>query len=525
MAFIEGIDRAQPSLLPPAIDDYVATDALVRIVDAFVASLDLGDLGFGRTVAASTGRPGFDPGDMLRLYVWGYLNQVRSSRHLERACVRDLEALWLLRRLTPDYRTIAAFRHDNPEAIVAASAAFIQFCRESGLISGRLVALDGTKMQAVASKKNIAGAERLARDLNHTELEIAYYLDRLDIIDEQAAKGYGDQPVHRQAFGAAIASLGRRKEQLARRQQELEKRNEKVLVFGEPEARPMGYGRAPKFPAYNLQSVVDVDSGLIIHHDVANEANDSQLLHPMSLGTMQVLEVDQLSVLADGGYSNAQAIAECERDKIEVAAPIKRGAMNTEHFRPVQFAYDEASDTIRCPAGETLRPSGKHTRNRAIRYRTPACKTCRLKERCTPGAQRTIHRLFDQGALDRMEARIYADPSLMVTRRCTVEHPFGTIKRMSGGGRFLTRGLTRVKAEAALSVLAYNILHAANAFGTDKLVWAGRSLGAVLPRRPAVSAELVASFGTAWGAAPAGGGRRRPRRLRLKGEGAPPPNP
>lgn len=184
---------------------------------------------------------------------------------------------------------------------------------------------------------------------------------------------------------------------------------------------------------------------------------------------MQVLEVDRLSVLADGGYSNAQAIAECERDNVEVAAPIKRGAMNTEHFRPVQFIYDEASDTIRCPAGETLRPSGKHTRNRATHYRTSACKTCRLKERCTPGAQRTIHRLFDQGALDRMEARIYADPSLMVTRRCTVEHPFGTIKRMSGGGQFLTRGLRRVKAEAALSILAYNILHAVNAFGAHKL--------------------------------------------------------
>jgi transposase len=444
-----------------------------RIVDAFVASLDLTELGFNRTVAAVTGRPGFHPGDMLRLYIWGYLNQVRSSRHLERACVRDLEALWLLRQLAPDYRTIAAFRHDNPEAIVGASAAFIQFCRESGLLTGRQVALDGTKMQAVASKKNIAGAERLARDLAHTEREIAYYLDRLDIIDEQAAQGYDDQPAHRQAFGDAIAALSRRKNQIARRQQELEKRDEKVLVFGEPDARPMGYGRAPKFPAYNLQSVVDVDSGLIVHHDVANEANDSQLLHPMSLATMQVLEVDQLSVLADGGYSNAEAIAKCERDRVEVAAPIKRGAMNTEHFRPVQFAYDEASDTIRCPAGETLRPSGKHTRNRAIRYRTSACKICRLKERCTPGAQRTIHRLFDQGALDRMEARIYADPSLMVTRRCTVEHPFGTIKRMSGGGRFLTRGLRRVKAEAALSVLAYNILHAANAFGTDKLVWAG----------------------------------------------------
>lgn len=469
MSFIEGTDRGQVSLLPPCVDDYVAPDALVRVVDAFVASLNLGELGFGRTVAAATGRPGYDPGDMLRLYIWGYLNQVRSSRHLERACIRDLEALWLLRRLAPDYRTIAAFRHDNPEAIVAASAAFIQFCRDSGLITGRLVAVDGTKMQAVASKKNIAGAERLARDVAHTEREIAYYLDRLDIIDEQVAQGYDDQPAHRQAFGEAIASLRRRTDQLARRQQELEGRDEKVLVFGEPEAKPMGYGRAPKFPAYNLQSVVDVDSGLIVHHDVANEANDSQLLHPMSLATMKVLEVDRLSVLADGGYSNAQAIAECERDNVEVAAPIKRGAMNTDHFRPVQFIFDEASDTIRCPAGETLRPSGKHTRNRATRYRTPACKTCRLKQRCTPGTQRTIHRLFDQGALDRMEARIYADPGLMVTRRCTVEHPFGTIKRMSGGGRFLTRGLRRVKAEAALSILAYNILHAVNAFGAHKL--------------------------------------------------------
>jgi IS5 family transposase len=185
----------------------------------------------------------------------------------------------------------------------------------------------------------------------------------------------------------------------------------------------------------------------------------------MSIGTKKVLEVEQLQVLTDGGYSNAEEIARCERDDIEVAAPIKRGAMNSEHFRPVQFIYDEGSDTIRCPAGQTLRPSGVHTRNRAIRYRTPACTTCALKPRCTPGAQRTIHRLVDQSALDRMEARIHADPSLMTIRRCTVEHPFGTIKRMSGGGRFLTRGLRAVKAEAALSILAFNILHAANTFG------------------------------------------------------------
>jgi transposase len=462
MAFIEGLSRGQASLLPPCIDDYIPEQSLARVVDAFVESLDLSELGFERTIAAATGRPGFRPADMLRLYVWGYLNQVRSSRHLERSCVRDLEALWLMRRLAPDYRTIAAFRHDNPEAIVSASAAFIQFCREEGLIGGRMVALDGTKMRAVASAKNIAGAERLARDVEHTEKEIAYYLDRLDIMDETVAQGFEDQPLHREGFKAAIGSLQRRKQRLVLRQQELDGCDEKVMVFGEPEARPMGYGRAPKSPSYNLQSVVDVESGLIIHHEVCNDANDSHQLHPMAVAAKEVLEVESLQVLADGGYSNAEEIARCERDNIEVAAPIKRGAMSTDHFRPAHFAYDQVSDTIRCPAGQTLKRSGIHTRNRAIRYRTPACSSCPLKSKCTPGAQRTIHRLVDQSALDRMEERIHTNPSLMTIRRCTVEHPFGTIKRMSGGGRFLTRGLRAVKAEAALSILAFNILHAAN---------------------------------------------------------------
>jgi transposase len=425
VSFIDGESRHQVSLLPPCVDDYVGPEALVRVVDAFVAGLELAELGFNRVVAAATGRPGYQPGDMLRLYIWGYLNQVRSSRHLERACVRDLEAMWLMRRLTPDYRTIAAFRHDNPEGIIAASAAFVQFCREQGLVGGRVVALDGSKMRAVASAKNIAGAERLARDIAHTEKEIAYYLDRLDIIDETAARGFDDQPLHREGFKAAIASLERRKGRLVKRQQELERRDEKVLVFGELEAKPMGYGRAPKTPSYNLQSVVDVESGLIVHHDVYNDANDSHLLHPMAMGAKDVLEIDQIQVLTDGGYSNAEEIARCEQEGIEVAAPIKRGAMNSEHFRPAQFIYDEASDTIRCPAGKTLRPSGVHTRNRAIRYRTSACAKCSLKPQCTPGVQRTIHRLIDQSALDRMEARIHADPSLMTIRRCTVEHPSG----------------------------------------------------------------------------------------------------
>lgn len=470
--FIEGYDRSQPLLLPACVEDYVLQEALVRVVDAFVETLDLTALGFERTVSAATGRPGYHPGDMLRLYIWGYLNQLRSSRQLERACQRDLEAIWLMRRMTPDYRTIAAFRHDNPEAIIATGAAFISFCRENGLITPGKVALDGTKMRAVASAKNIAGADRLARDIAHTETEIAYYLDRLNIADQHSA-GARDQTVNRAAFASAIASLERRRQRLEKRQAELAERDTNVVVFGEPDARPMGYGRAPKFPAYNLQSVVDIESGLIIHNDVANEANDSQLLHPMAIAAKEVLDVDQLEVLADGGYSNAQEVARCEQDGVRVAAPIKRGAMSAQYFRPVQFVHDEQTDTIRCPAGETMYPKGKHTRNRAIRYRTPACQTCQIKQQCTPGYQRTIHRLVDQGALDRMERRVHENPDLMVIRRCTVEHPFGTIKRMSGGGRFLTRGLRRVKAEAALSVLAFNIIRASNAFGTGALMSRG----------------------------------------------------
>jgi transposase len=206
----------------PCVDDYEALDVVVCVVDAIVDILNLTELGFSRSVAAATGRPGFHPDDMLRLYIWGCLNQVRSSRHPERACVRDLETLWLLRQLIPDCRTIAAFRHDNPEAIVATSAAFIAFCREAGLVTGRMIVLDGTKMQAVARKKKIVGAERLERDLAHSEREIAYYLHRLDIVDEQVSQRYEDQPARRQAFGDAIASLRRRKNQLGRRYQVFE---------------------------------------------------------------------------------------------------------------------------------------------------------------------------------------------------------------------------------------------------------------------------------------------------------------
>jgi Transposase DDE domain/Transposase domain (DUF772) len=468
VSFINGDSQDQIGLLPACIDDYVAPHALVRVVDAFVASLDLAELGFNRVVAAATGRPGYQPGDMLRLYIWGYLNQVRSSRHLERAFVRDLEALWFdapADARLPHHCRVPARQSGGDHRGQRGLRAVLP--REE---AGRWASCGAGRHQDAGSREPEEHRGRRTSGPRHCAHRKG---DRL----LSPASGHRRRRWPRAStisryIARTLAPLSppRRKDRLVRRQQELESRDEKVLVFGEPEAKPMGYGLAPKLPSYNLQSVVDVESGLIVHHDVYNDANDSHLLHPVSVAAKKVLKVDQIQVLTDGGYSNAEEVARCEREGIEVAAPIKRGAMNSNHFRPAQFIYDDASDTIHCPAGETLRPSGLHTRNRAIRYRTSACATCSLKPRCTPGAQRTIHRLIDQRALDRMEARIYADPSLMKTRRCTVEHPFGTIKRMSGGGRFLTRGLKAVKAEAALSILAFNIPHAVNAFGATAIM-------------------------------------------------------
>jgi transposase len=280
--FINGSARDQISPPPACVDDYVSPDALVRVVDAFVASLNLGELGFGRAVAAATGSPRYHSGDLLRQYVW----QVRSSRQLERACVRDFEALWPYCQFAPDYRTITSFRHDNREAIVGASAAFAQFCREAGLISARLVALDGTKMRAVASPKYIAGAERLARDARTPKRKssatwtgwtslMRRWLRVSTISQASGGVRHCDQDPH-WPRGSARSPAG-----------DLEGSRRYGSGLRGPDARPMGYGRSPKTPCYNMQSVVDVGSGLIIHHDVANETNDSQLLHPTSMAAIE----------------------------------------------------------------------------------------------------------------------------------------------------------------------------------------------------------------------------------------------
>lgn len=466
MNYIRGEDRGQGALLPAAIEDYVAANAAVRVVDAFVDGLDIVGLGFGRSVPAATGRPPYDPRDLLKLYVYGYLNEVRSSRRLERECARNVEAMWLLRRLAPDFKTVADFRRDNGPAIVGACRTFVLFCRDQGLFTARLVALDGSKFRAAASAKRIMGQREIAQETARLDRRITDYLAGLDESDA------GEPDEAPNATAAALEALRLRRAELDRLAARLDDDGRSTLVEGELDARPMGIGKGPKPPSYNMQTAVDADTGLIVHHDVTTEATDNRLLHPMAQATKDVLEAKALTVVADAGYSNGAGAQACEESGITPCIPANRSSNNQGDgnlFDRSAFLYRPDSDTYLCPAGRMLMRKQIMRRDNCVLYAAQDCTGCILKSRCTTAERRYLTRHFQEDALQRMNARVAADPELMRKRRCAVEHPFGTIKRMTTGGRFLTRGLQKVKAEAALSILAYNILRTINMVGTAQL--------------------------------------------------------
>ena len=466
MSYIRGVDRGQGALLPPAIEDYVTESAAVRVIDAFVDGLDAKGLGFVRPVPAATGRPGYDPRDLLKLYIYGYLNEVRSSRRLERECSRNVEAMWLLRRLAPDFKTIADFRRDNGPAIIGACRAFVLFCRDQGLFAARLVALDGSKFRAAASAKRIVGRREIAEETGRIERRIAEYLTCLDESDaaepEEATS----------ATASALKALRERRAELDRLAAKLDAEGRNMVVDGEADARPMGVGPGRKPPSYNVQTAVDVATALIVHHDVTTEATDNRLLYPMAKAAMNAVEATMLTVVADAGYSNAADAAACERDGITPCAPANRSSNNQGDgtlFDRSLFHYDSGVDCYRCPAGRLLLRKGIIRRDKSVQYAAQDCSGCALKPRCTIADRRILTRHLHGDALERMNARVLAEPDLMRQRRSAAEHPFGTIKRMTAGGRFLTKSLPSVKTEAALSVLAYNILRAINMTGVAAL--------------------------------------------------------
>jgi transposase len=457
MGYLAGDDRHQPSLLPPAIDEYVDQDAPVRVVDAFVDTLDFRTLAFDRATPASTGRPGYDPRDLLKLYIYGYLNEIRSSRRLERECKRNVELMWLMRRLAPDHKTIADFRRDNGRAIVGACRAFVLFCRDQGLFAARLVSIDGAKFRAAASQNRVLDRQRIAIEIEKVDARIAHYLTALDREDD------AEVGADNGSTSEAIAALKHRRAELNRLAEHLDQDDRRLVVDGELEARPMGFGPGGKPPSYNVQIAVDADTGIVIHHAVTDEVNDLRMLHPISAAVKDMLERDELTVVADTGYSNGNAAAACESDNITACVPVKRSVNNRgdgNAFDRSDFVYDAEQDHYTCPSGRILSRNGRVTRH-SIFYTSRNCGGCDLKSQCTKARKRSLTRHVHEDALERMAARVAQSPELMRLRRCSAEHPFGTMKRMMAG-RFLTRGMAGTSAEMALSVLAFNMIRSVN---------------------------------------------------------------
>ena len=467
MAHVTGQSRYQSTLFPEVLDEVVSIDDPVRVIDAFVDTLDLAALGFSKVAAEEMGRPPYAPGALLKLYVYGYLNRVRSSRRLEAETQRNVEVMWLINRLTPAFKTIADFRKDHAGAIVGVCRAFIRFCREQSLFGAELLAIDGTKIAAVASRKQVITPKQIEKMNASIERKIADYLASMDAADREEPRAAG-APAD---VAAALEALKAQKLRLQGQAQRLAASGLKQLVVTEPEAKLMRtpHGHAV---AYNAQTVVDAQHKLIVAFDLTNEGNDQQQLHPMAVQGKDAVGADEVTVVADTGYSNGEHGALCEQDSITAVVP-RAATVNptgAQYFSRDQFAYDAESDSWRCPAGETLSLfKTSHTQQKK-EYTTQACGTCPLKAQCTKAARRVIVRGFHEDAREAMHRRAVADPIWMKHRREMAEHPFGTMKWLMGLPRFLVRGLRKAKAELALGVLSYNLKRVINLLGVPALL-------------------------------------------------------
>jgi len=478
MGFVTGRSRDQGSLFPVVLDDLVPQEHVVRVIDAFVRRLDLVGLGFGKAEPAATGRPPYDPGDVLKLYLYGYLNQVRSSRRLERECGRNVELMWLLNGLAPDHKTIAEFRRGNALAFKAVCRAFVRFCAEAQLIGGQWVAIDGSKFQAVASKRSVVSAAKLDEQLKSIDRQVQGYLETLEAADEAEA---GSEEPSREAVREALARLKERRADVASAQAILEELKESQHVVGEPEAKLMKTGQGPSLVAYNVQTAVDAKHKLVVHHEVTNELADNRSLLPMATATQDALGAETLSVVADAGYSNGEQLKGCEQAGITPYVPVQRAINNQgegRYFERAAFAYDAGADTYRCPAGELLRRKTINSEARLVLYSGAACSGCALKGQCTGAKQRWVSRHFEEEVLERTRRRLERYPAAMALRRETAEHPFANLKYgILGNARLLLRGINGARGEMALAVLAYNFRRALNLLGanamTQRLVLAG----------------------------------------------------
>ena len=466
MGHVAGDSRYQRILLGPSLDEQVEAAHPVRVIDAFVEGLDLAALGFSKVAAEETGRPPYHPGDLVKLYLYGYANTVRSSRRLEREAERNLEVLWLINRLSPSFKTIADFRKDHVEAIVGVCRAFVQFCRGQSLYGGVLVAVDGSKVEAVASRKTVVTPQSLEKQADAIDRKIAEHLAGMDEADRQEA----EEPLVDVA--AALQALRDKRAVVQAQAEALAATGRNHQVPGEPEARLMRTARHGHQVAYNAQTSVDAKHGLIAAFELSSESNDQRMLLAMALQAKAALQVETLTVVADTGYSNGEQGQACAAAGITAIVPRPQtvNPRGEQYFSRQAFSYDAAGDAYRCPAGQMLtRRALSRTENKA-QYTTKACAACALKPRCTKAARRTIIRDFHEDARQAMHERASLDPAWMRHRRCLAEHPFATMKSMMGYPHFLLRGLKKAKAEMALTVLGFNLKRVITILGVPALL-------------------------------------------------------
>ena len=468
---IQGQDRSQATLFPEALDDFVSESNPTRVIDAFVDHLDLQDLGFNRITPASTGRPGYHPATLLKLYIYGYLNRIQSSRRLEREAHRNVELMWLIERLTPDFKTIADFRKDNGKGIKNVCRTFIDLCRKMNMFSDAIVAIDGSKFKAVNSKENNFTPQKLKFHIERVEKHIEDYLTQLDQSDAEDCESDDTATITQK-----IAWMKQRLAELKEMEKAVAKHPDKQVSTTDPDSRLLKTKGMTRAVCYNVQSAVDTKHHLIVAHEVTNKQDRGQLCS-MGEQAQVALGQDAVTVLADKGYYSGPDIKATQDagmtplvPKGDTSGSEKKGIFNRSRFK-----YDADKDVYICPANQVLpyRLTSLEHGMMQKRYwaHEPTCRACQLKPQCSNSKQsRRITRWEHQGQLDQMDNLMTSMPDSMLIRKQTVEHPFGTIKSWMGSTHFLTRQLKNVGTEMSLHVLAYNLKRMISIMGHENLI-------------------------------------------------------
>lgn len=475
--YVQGQDRAQSVLFPERLDDWIHEDSTVRVIDVFVEELDLKKLGFDRAEPAATGRPPYSPATLLKIYIYGYLNRVQSSRRLETEAQRNLELIWLTGRLAPDFKTIADFRRDNGEAIRKVCKEFVLLCRRMKLFTDGIVAIDGSKFKAVNNRDKNFTDRKLAARIEQLEDNIKRYLVELDRADRDAADVLLGRVAH---LKDKITKVKQQIQALNDIGEQLKAADDGQISLTDPDARSMATsGRGTGLVGYNVQTVVDAKHHLIVAHEVTNVGHDrNQLAHMAELAKEATAE-DGLIALADRGYYEGYEILECERAGVAavVPKPMTSNSAAAGLFDKRDFVYDAKADEYRCPAGSTAiyRYTAEEAGKIQHKYWSSDCPQCQLKPRCTKSKERRISRWEHEDMLELVQERLEGAPQAMRLRRQTVEHVFGTLKSWMGTNHFLTKTLPRVGTEMSLQVLAYNLKRVIKILGTGALIDAMRA--------------------------------------------------